>query len=156
MVYKAKTKCSHLVFTSPRWTQYFQGHQSTHKLLMIKATKVTCNNHLISCVCECISTLIISTIFPCMEVEHACIPAPPNCPWPPLTLFNRSLSLSPSLQLLVKTDKPPACCHMELINRTGGGIKDSLISTQIKRHFGFHPTRRLAALAGPEASVCFR
>lgn len=55
-----------------------------------------------------------------------------NCPWPPLsplTLFNRSRS--PSLQLLVKTDKAPACCHMELINRTGG----------TKRHFNFNTNK---------------
>lgn len=35
------------------------------------------------------------------------------------------------LQLLVKTDKAPACCHMELINRTGGN----------KRQFNFNTNK---------------
>lgn len=42
-----------------------------------------------------------------------------------------SLCFSPSLQLLVKMDKPPACCHMELINRTGGN----------KRQFNFNTNK---------------
>lgn len=43
-----------------------------------------------------------------------------------LTLCTRS-----TLQLLVKTDKPPACCHMELITRTGGN----------KRQFNFNTNK---------------
>lgn len=42
-----------------------------------------------------------------------------------------SLCFSPSLQPLVKMDKPPACCHMELINRTGGN----------KRQFNFNTNK---------------
>lgn len=58
-----------------------------------------------------------------------------------------SSSLSRRIRLL------PVATWSSLAEREG--LKDSLISTQIKRHFGFHPTRRLAGLAGPEASVCF-
>lgn len=46
-------------------------------------------------------------------------------------LFVYPLSLLPTLQLLVKTDKPTACCHMELINRMGGN----------KRQFNFNTNK---------------
>lgn len=48
-----------------------------------------------------------------------------------LSSFVFPLSPSPTLQLPVKTDKPPACCHMELINRTGGN----------KRQFNFNTNK---------------
>lgn len=70
----------------------------------------------------------------------------PNCPWPPLTLFNWPLSLLPSSSLSRWIRLLPAATWSSLTEREG--IKDSLISTQIKRHFGFHPTRRLACARG--------
>ncbi len=110
--------------------------------------------------------LIICTLFPCMEVEQdTCmypVPVPcvcvcahvhaPDLPFLP-SLCLTGLSLLPSSSLSRRISLLPAATWSSLTEREG--IKDSLISTQIKRHFGFHPTRRLAGLAGPEASVCF-
>lgn len=64
---------------------------------------------------------------------------------PPTTTYTLSLhfvSLLPSSSLSRWISLLPAATWSSLTEREG--IKDSLISTQIKRHFGFHPTRRLA------------
>lgn len=111
-------------------------------------------SHLINSVCTGVSVLssrnalIMSTLFPCMEVEHRTSMYPSVwvcvCVYPPACVHQTApdlpflsslcltgLPLSPSLQLLVKMDKPSACCHMELINRTGGN----------KRQFNFNTNK---------------
>lgn len=62
-------------------------------------------------------------------VELVCTKLPLTSTFSPCFVY--PLSLSPTLQLLVKTDKPPACCHMELINRAGGN----------KRQFNFNTNK---------------
>lgn len=89
-------------------------------------------------------------------VCDSCACVAPNCarpPFFPLTLFNRSPS--PSLQLLVKTDKPPACCHMELINRTGGNKRQFNFNTN-KETFRIPPNKTPGrGSQDPKTSVCF-
>lgn len=171
-----------LGFTSPRWMQYFHWHQSTAKFksftiylwLKEKNKAVTCNNsattfiHLINCLWVCFPAGTHWLHARYLHVwrwsrTHACIPTPsrvcvcvhvhaPDLPFLP-SLCLTGLSLLPSSSLSRRISLLPAATWSSLTEREG--IKDSLISTQIKRHFGFHPTRLLAGLAGPEASVCF-
>lgn len=69
--------------------------------------------------------------------------------------FVLPLSPSPTLQLRVKTDKPPACCHMELIKRTGGNKRQFNFNTNketfqippYKKHGGTRRTRSLRLFA---------
>lgn len=150
-----------------------------HNLLVIKAKKhplhaiIQAPDQLAASMLSSRNTLIISTLFSYMEVEHrasmypsvcacvcvcvcACVfvhQAASDLPFSLLTLFNRSPSLLPSSSLSRRISLLLAATWCSLTGREG--IKDSLISTQIKRHFGFLPTRRLAGARDPEASVCF-
>lgn len=119
---KWKTKNVHTitVFTSPRWMQFLQWLQSTAKwksftiCWWLKQKNINYLRRLGPQFSSTWSRVYVPSAVICL--------CAPSCPWPPLsplTLFSRSPS--PSLRLLVKADKPPpACCHMELINRTGG------------------------------------
>lgn len=80
-------------------------------------------------------------------------PSAASAPTPVLQLHPPSSLPAPAPCLSVRTGEPPACSHMELISRTGG--KNTLISTQIKKHLGFLTKRRLAGLKGPGAALCF-
>lgn len=90
---------------------------------------------------------------------HACILSAVKCVCThlPLTFpFSPSLCLTgprllPSSSLSRRISLLSAATWSSLTEREG--LKDSLISTQIKRHFRFHPTRRLAG-ARRTQSLC--
>lgn len=80
-----------------------------------------------------------------------CAPTRPDFPLSLLTLFN--WAPSPSLQLLVRTDKPPACCHMELINRTGGNKRQFNFNTN-KETFRIPPNKTPGSSAQGLKPLC--